>query len=514
MLVLVLLVLLIPVWGNAENKEYSIPSAAFDVEINTDGTADIKEHWTVRYDKGEFSRFYKTFYHNVGDDEAHIVKDLSVTLDGKLLSQYSGRSNISLDHYQVKTQKYGVSQVDIYALSRNMERVYEISYKLENAVKHYISDDDFYVFCYRFVGTRFEKPIDHIKVNIRYPSGITSEVLFSSGENAFSFSGDKVTAIETNSPCSGLYKVCLKMCGSSFVDSKLSVISHIRSDKKGITDYIAGFIVLCGYALIITGIIALVKGIKKKIQNKDVKKYIKHPGLLTEISDCQTVRQDPVFVARYIFVSTPMQLFFSAIAWMQRNNTVIIDDKQHVIYYTRKNDRDLAPYECEILDVLQKWSKTEDISGYMPRENYDIFPCTVIEKQISADDKRLLRDVIKALRTMRYRKMDVQKKASFLRNIHAYFMENTKIPSYCDLLNTSDQNLLSAKIFMYSYTRIYTSRKNNVNVKTMSDSYCDYLIYCATEYEKKHMRIDKNQYNTFTCTSGASCSSCGGGGAD
>ena len=51
--------------ARAEEKEYDISSADFEVILNRDGSADVTEEWVVTYTEGEFTRFYKDIYKDV-----------------------------------------------------------------------------------------------------------------------------------------------------------------------------------------------------------------------------------------------------------------------------------------------------------------------------------------------------------------------------------------------------------------------------------------------------------------
>ena len=48
-----------PVRVYADDKEYKVDSAEFEVEYEPDGTAVITEKWAVTYISGNFTRFYR-----------------------------------------------------------------------------------------------------------------------------------------------------------------------------------------------------------------------------------------------------------------------------------------------------------------------------------------------------------------------------------------------------------------------------------------------------------------------
>ena len=49
----------VPAAAAEESQSYSVPSANFEVWLNKDGSASIRETWTVKFISGEFTRFYK-----------------------------------------------------------------------------------------------------------------------------------------------------------------------------------------------------------------------------------------------------------------------------------------------------------------------------------------------------------------------------------------------------------------------------------------------------------------------
>ena len=78
----------------ADTKQYVINTAEFDVELNEDGSADVTETWTVDYQSGEFSRFYKNIYMAVPIDEEYDIEFNFVSVDGKSCDRIYDESDI------------------------------------------------------------------------------------------------------------------------------------------------------------------------------------------------------------------------------------------------------------------------------------------------------------------------------------------------------------------------------------------------------------------------------------
>ena len=79
--------------ASAETKSYSVPSAEFFVRLNADGSADIREDWTLHFSQGSFTRFYKDVYTDVSyAEEFSALTDLEVYIDGQPCKQTNDTS--------------------------------------------------------------------------------------------------------------------------------------------------------------------------------------------------------------------------------------------------------------------------------------------------------------------------------------------------------------------------------------------------------------------------------------
>ena len=190
----------------AETQEYSIPNADFIAVVNSDGTVDITETWTVSYDSGEFTRFYKDWLQDgLKEDESFQIdlSSLKVFIDG-VECEYTDDTNGRPDfHYYAAKNNDGYT-VNCYLKSKNVTRTYVINYTVYNAVKH-VQSDDFYVFSFRYIGANFSKARENTKVKVFAPQGAKAAVLYAS-DASDNYSDENYVEVESGHNF-GMFKV-------------------------------------------------------------------------------------------------------------------------------------------------------------------------------------------------------------------------------------------------------------------------------------------------------------------
>jgi len=71
-----------------EIKECRIPEVLFYAKLNSAGSAMVNEYWTVEFQKGTFTRFYKDIYKEVSNVEKYRgVSNLFVSIDDELCTE-------------------------------------------------------------------------------------------------------------------------------------------------------------------------------------------------------------------------------------------------------------------------------------------------------------------------------------------------------------------------------------------------------------------------------------------
>ncbi|WP_298840934.1 DUF2207 domain-containing protein [Clostridium sp.] len=146
-----------------------------NIIINKDGSADYEERLTYNFD-GEFNGVLRDvdFSGTKGlkNKKVYVIKDTS-------LQELNLNSDNSLDekgnsgtYNFVQNENFG--HFKIFEASQDQEKTFVIKYKLIDAVTKY---KDIASFNRKTIDTKWEIPIDNIKIKITLPSGATKEQL-------------------------------------------------------------------------------------------------------------------------------------------------------------------------------------------------------------------------------------------------------------------------------------------------------------------------------------------------
>ena len=177
-LIAILCIVMMPLGAfsvRAEEKEYSVPAADFEVEIKNDGTVHVTENWEVSYTRGDFTRFYKDIYRTVPTEETFNLDEdsMKVSIDGKECSPaYNTTDRENYTFYLEKSfEEY---TVHCFLASSHVNRKYQISYTIKDAVK--IVDGEYYLVTFRMIGANFPKTVRHVSARYTAPEGSTVDV--------------------------------------------------------------------------------------------------------------------------------------------------------------------------------------------------------------------------------------------------------------------------------------------------------------------------------------------------
>ncbi len=212
---------------NALAKSYTIELADFHVVLNEDGSADIHETWTVTYESGEFTRFFKTIYESESEYEKHFGHTTYyVKIDGVECEQtydISGRP----DYHFSLVDNGSFLEYSAYLKSSNVTRTYEFSYNRKGVVK--CVNDEYYFFKHRFLSDGFKDNVENIRVTIEtYDKENSSICLASQTEPLLD---DAVYLYDSN--VSDLYAVAVRVDGDIF--ESVPLINEIPSSE--VTSY-------------------------------------------------------------------------------------------------------------------------------------------------------------------------------------------------------------------------------------------------------------------------------------
>lgn len=147
----------------------------YNVQLNEDGSADVTEKWNITVE--DTNTLFKTF-------------ELDSTKYGEItnvkVSEIS-RNGRNTNFIPTSTYAYHVAEGKYYALKTKSNEfeiawgvsidgskttTYQISYKIENAVKKYTDCSEFY---WQFIGTTNGIPVDSINGTIKLPKAVASK---------------------------------------------------------------------------------------------------------------------------------------------------------------------------------------------------------------------------------------------------------------------------------------------------------------------------------------------------
>ena len=188
-LALVLIISVFCMQCSAESAEI-IDSAVIDAVLNSDGTVNITEKWTVSYIISS-DNFYRNIDIYTSDSDMTLiqkfdeVKDVSVKIDGAEASESpSGINTFSF----MQTADKKSYEIKINCPSAQTTREYEISYTLTGAVKKSSGDA---VFSYMILGNEFIYTSNNVTVNVYFPENAENIQIYE-GTDAV-IDGNKVT---------------------------------------------------------------------------------------------------------------------------------------------------------------------------------------------------------------------------------------------------------------------------------------------------------------------------------
>lgn len=159
----------------------TVEKSEFNAYLNTDGTVNIVEKWTVSYiNAGNY------FYRNIdiygnGNSMTMLqkydeIKDVAVKIDGTTVPESADRINTYSFAQSADGKCY---EIKINCPSAQMTREYEISYTVTGALKKKSGDA---VFSYVFIGDTFMSTSNNVTATVYFPDG--AEDISASEENS------------------------------------------------------------------------------------------------------------------------------------------------------------------------------------------------------------------------------------------------------------------------------------------------------------------------------------------
>lgn len=177
---LTIIILCIAFWmifnTNSYARTQELQQLTYDVQLNEDGSSNVKETWNIYV--SDTNTLFKTFeldsskYGNITDVEVKEITNKNHKADLTKIEEYA--YHVEKDHYyalQTKANEFEIAWgVGLDDSSAN--KIYEISYKIENAVKTYNDCSEFY---WQFIGDTNGIPAKYVKGTIKLPNGVSNK---------------------------------------------------------------------------------------------------------------------------------------------------------------------------------------------------------------------------------------------------------------------------------------------------------------------------------------------------
>ena len=488
----------------AQASSYRIPEAEFTITVHEDGTADVVEYWTVRFEEGSFTRFYKDIVTNAGKEDTVELDQgsLYVKIDGVECSVTEDTNGRPDDTFHLDSSSMGY-EIDCYKASQNVTRTYEIGYRIYDAVKYV--DNSYYLFTYRVIGANFSKTVDHVKVTVQTPDGAVNELRYASRSDSVQDNGN-VTVI-TASDSNGMYKVKIRMdqvtfTGAVSIDAEDLNNPADGDDGSDILLWIFIGVVFLMFPLVLVG--ALIYLIARSIR---IKKAVSNdPNYIRSIIAGWAGKLDPFEFAYGGSTVHYSKLFSTYFADMIRRGVIVVDaDNDH---FAEIKERCTGPADSDMCTFV--WQNAMDADGRLSKNKlletiqvqYETFGSFCITL-----NKRFTEAVIRKLDKKEYGQYKKAWKECFLA---AGYAKDT-----ITITRLLQGNMSHYDVFMIMTTGqvVYDNREGYLNDDTV---YFYYMLDSSSNraYDSYHAAHTSSSSGGSSCSSCSSCSGCGGGGAD
>ena len=146
----------------------------YDVQLNSDGSADVTETWIISYIE-EIKTLFKTF--NI-DNKYTEITDVSVSelkngMENSFSEIYTEMKHVPKGHFYALVNKN--RKFEIAWGVQDGVKTYKIRYKIVDAVKQYNDCSEFY---WQFIGTDSEIPVRKVIGTITLPTTVSNNEEF------------------------------------------------------------------------------------------------------------------------------------------------------------------------------------------------------------------------------------------------------------------------------------------------------------------------------------------------
>lgn len=476
--------------ANANEKEYVIKSAVFEMQINEDGSVDVVENWLVDYQQGKFSRFYKNIYLNVPKSEKFSIDFQGIEIDGKNCS-LTQKTNTRPDYTYALVEDVNTLRYEAYVSSENETRSYQVSYTLNNVVKHV--DNDYYLFVYRILPKGYKAIIEDFKVEITLPQNVSLEHL-NKTSGSKSDDDNVITILDEN--VSDLYKVSLKLNGSGFEEFTTS--SNLSENELNDGDETLNGFAFALSAIIVLVILFIILAIVLEVsEQRRVKRLLsENPNLLNAICNKWSNRLSPAeFVC--LTCSNIYLVFLVYLADLVKRNVIHFSDDYKNIMYPKNLRED--KYYFEIWKILEDCRIFAEKAGYIVDSTNDIYilPTAYFEQYFKKykNYKKINKMLSTLTKKVNINQSEIQKDKRMLSQILPLMYKDTELPivKYSEIINNYGNNHVDA---------LYYCMQKDLHACVDGDDSAYLTLLAIATYTLL------TQYNDNACIG---CSSCGGG---
>jgi len=514
----ILCIFMMPITAFAEEKDYSIPSADFEVEIGNDGTVNVTEKWEVSYTSGDFTRFYKDIYRLVPEEEKFSLDEgsMKVSIDGKECAPVD--NIIDREDYTFCLEKSeNAYTVSCFLASSHMDREYQISYTINDAVK--IVDGEYYLVTFRLIGADFPKTVGRVSACFTAPEGAAAEVRNGQYFDTLVSEGNTVKVEAQN--WKGVFKVKVRIDHANIANSvSLSAEQLSNSDRDREMTKRQGEYRIINYIkaklpvlmLIVFGSILLYwiyAAVRAKIERFIMKQNIaRNPHYYFNTAGRWEGRLDPYEFAFGYRPFTDRNIFYVYFRQLLIKGALNAVDDSRVTVVSREG---LSPEEAKTMDFFVERARSEDgelrmqtFKEYLWKNRSEL---AAFDHGIKTQFEERVRAKLSSDEMKRYEKD--------WNAVHDY------IEFFFNKDNNCDESFIKASVFwpyimVFNDWLVYNPFSVYPEVKsTDNDNMLHYIFtYNRAVYGGGNRSSSSGGSSCSGCSSCSSCSGCGGGGAD
>lgn len=498
-----IIITLLSINVNAEEKEYEIPNAEFYVTLLENGDAAITEVWTVEYQKGNFTRFYKDIYKNVSSIEEFSNFDIyNCRINGNEVIE-TNSMNREHNHFYIQ------NSIDTYSINwfyeASKETVeYEITYLLSDIVKE--TDNEKAIFCYRFIGVDFEKEVENTYVEIIMPDDTFIELRYGEEDN-YNIEDNRIVLEQNN--VKGLLKYNIVIDSDIFDDLNYISLDKIKAEESDeelevFLENIIEFIIVMFIISIFVFFVLLFIFLEKREQKKFDKFLNENPNYFNQLMNkYNNIHPLILLNSNNQYLSTYQNFIITLLDLCRRNEAYITRD--YLIF--SKNINNIQNFEKDVLNLFFKYFKYDDYGTYFSF-NLNNIGEILKDKTIA---KEFASELRKAFSNIPRNKNVVNKNE--IKLLYRYFKKfnnqyNNPAYDYFKLVertHTIDYLLILGFAFVKQKTNIISDDEFEI-----LEDVCELLENTFIEVEHSN----SSGSGCSSCSSCSSCSGCGGGGAD